>query len=173
MIDSDGKNKPEIILIASVASNGVIGRDGGQPVYLKADLKRFRQFTLHHPVIMGRKTFEAIVRKTGKPLSERTSIIITKQDGYSAPAGCVVCNSVQEAVEEGTKLDGNVFVIGGEQIFSQTIAIADRLELTEIHDELPGDVYFPKINKSEWRETSREEAEEDGMSYAFVSYERK
>ncbi len=162
-----------ITLIASVAANRVIGHDGGQPLYLKADLKRFKQLTTGHVVVMGRKTYESILSKLGKPLPNRTSIIVTRQENFTAPSDCLVCNSVKEALEKANSLDENVFVIGGAQLFDQTIALADRLELTEIHADLEGNVLFPEISTGEWKETARVEGIEDGTKFAYVSYVRK
>ena len=162
-----------LTLIASVGRNRVIGKGGGQPLYLKADLQRFKQLTLGHAVVMGRKTFESILRKLGKPLPGRTNIIVSSQKNYSAPQGCIVCNSIGEALAEARKQGGEVFVIGGAQIFEQSISLADKLEFTEIDSDLDGDVLFPEISEAEWRETSRQEGQEDGVKFAYVTYVRK
>lgn len=160
-----------ITVIASVAANRVIGKAGGQPLYLKEDLARFKQLTSGGVVVMGRKTFEAILKKLGKPLPNRTNIVVTRQKDFSFP-GCVVCHSVEEALGEAEKTGKQIFVIGGAQLFEQTLPLAERLELTEIHEELDGDVFFPAFDKKVWREVSREESEEGGVKFSFVTYEK-
>jgi dihydrofolate reductase len=164
-------DKPIVTIIASVASNRVIGKDGGQPLYLKGDLKRFRQLTLNHPVVMGRKTYEAIASKTGGPLPKRQNFVVSRQQGFSAP-GCTVCKTLQEALEQAGRLDPQVFVIGGAQIFQQAIGLAEKLELTEIKLELSGDVFFPELASGEWKQVARQVCEEEGTKYDFVTYER-
>ncbi len=161
-----------LTLIASVGRNHVIGKDGEQPLFLKADLARFKQLTLGNSVVMGRKTFESILRKLGKPLPNRTNIVVTRQNDFIAP-GCVVCGSVEAALEEAKKYGTEIFVIGGQQLFEQTLSHADKLELTEIDAVLDGNVFFPEFDKSVWREVAREEGIEAGIRFAFVTYERQ
>lgn len=163
--------KTTVTIIASVAANRVIGKDGGQPLYLKADLKRFRQLTLNHPVVMGRRTYEAIAAKAGGPLPKRQNFVVSRQEGFTAP-GCTVCSSLGEALGEAAKLDTQVFVIGGAQIFQLALPLADRLELTEIRKDLEGDAHFPELEAGAWREVGRIKCEEDGVSFDFATYER-
>ena len=150
----------EIVIIAAVAENGVIGRDGKLHWHIPEDLRRFRQLTLGHCVIMGRKTFESI----GKPLEGRKNIVITSQKGYEAE-GVAVVHSLEEAFEG---CEGTAFVIGGSSVFEETLPLASRLELTLIHRVVAGDVYFPPVGK-EWEEAAREDR--DGFS--FVTYRKK
>jgi len=150
----------EIVIIAAVAENGVIGRAGKLPWHIPEDLKRFRQLTLGHPVIMGRKTFESL----GKPLAGRTNIVITSQPTYYHEGAVVAC-SIEDALERCT---GTVFIIGGSSVFEAALPLADRLELTLIHQVVEGDVYFPPIG-SEWEEVSRDDRE----GFSFVTYRRK
>ena len=149
----------EIVIIAAVAENGVIGRDGKLPWHIPEDLRRFRQLTLGHCVIMGRKTFESI----GKPLEGRKNIVITSQKGYEAE-GVAVVHSLEEAFEG---CEGTAFVIGGSSVFEETLPLASRLELTLIHRVVEGDVYFPPVGK-EWKEAAREDRE----GFSFVTYRK-
>lgn len=152
---------PEIIIIAAVAENGVIGREGKLPWHIPEDLKRFKQLTLGHCVIMGRKTCESL----GKPLPGRTNIVITSQKDYHHE-GILVASSLEDAVGKCT---GDVaFIIGGSMVFEQALPLADRLELTLVHRVVEGDVYFPPIG-SGWKETARNDRE----GFSFVTYVRK
>lgn len=152
----------QITIIAAVAENGVIGRAGKLPWHIPEDLKRFKQLTLGHPVIMGRKTFESI----GKPLPERKNIVITGQKDYRR-GGIEVVHSLDGALKacEGSE---KVFVIGGSSVFEEALPLADRLELTLVHRVVEGDVYFPPIG-SEWKEKKREDHE----GFSFVTYVKK
>lgn len=156
-----------ISLIAAVGRNGVIGTDNKLPWKLSADLKRFRAITSGKPVIMGRKTFESI----GKPLPNRTNIIITRDENYKAE-GCVVVNSANGALD-AAKGSEEIMVIGGEQIFRIFLSQANRMYLTLIEKDFEGDAYFPEYNKNEWKEILREEHYEEGLKYSFVNLERK
>ncbi len=155
-----------IILIASVSENNVIGNKGNLPWHISDDLKRFKQLTLNHPVIMGRKTFESILKVFGKPLPGRTNIVVTRDKNYQSP-GCIIKNSIEEGIKEAKKLDKDIYIIGGQNIYEQSIDFADRLEITKIHKNYEGDAFFPKIGK-EWKETKRED--KDGFS--FITYQR-
>lgn len=151
----------EIVIIAAVAENGVIGRAGKLPWHIPEDLKRFKQLTEGHTVIMGRKTFESI----GKPLSNRTNIVVTRQKNYNSN-DVVAAESIEDAL---SKCNGEiVFIIGGQSIFEEALPLADRLEITLVNRVVEGDVYFPLIGK-EWEETSREDHE----GFSFVTYLRK
>ena len=151
----------QIIIIAAVAENGVIGRAGKLPWHIPEDLKRFRALTTGHPVIMGRKTFESI----GKPLPDRKNIVITGQKDYHRD-GIVIVHSLDEALKacSGEK----AFVIGGSSVFEEALPFANRLEITQIHRVVEGDVYFPAIG-GEWIEKKREDYE----GFSFVSYVKK
>ncbi|HLC61423.1 MAG TPA: dihydrofolate reductase [Candidatus Nanoarchaeia archaeon] len=156
-----------ISLIAAVGKNNVIGTDNKLPWKLSADLKRFKAITSGKPVVMGRKTFESI----GKPLPNRTNIIITRDKNYKAD-GCVVVHSAEEALN-AAKGNAEIMIIGGEQIFKEFLPIANKLYLTIIDKDFEGDSYFPEYDKSEWKEVSREEHEGEGLKYAFADLERK
>lgn len=158
-----------ISLIAAVAANRVIGRDNDLPWHLPEDLRRFKRLTMGHMMIMGRKTLDSI---GGRPLPGRPTIVITRQEGYASP-GVTVAHSVDEALAQAQ--GDEVFVAGGEEIFRQTIGRADRLYLTWIHAEFPGDTRFPDFDEREWRIVEREDhgpAGEVPYAYSFVVYDR-
>lgn len=139
-----------ISIIAAMGKNRVIGKGGTLPWKLPADMKRFRQLTAHHPVIMGRKTFESI----GKPLPNRTNIVITRQPEFSAQ-GCIIVPSLEAAIEKANAAPGakEIFIIGGGEIYKQAIAqnLVDRIYLTEIEKDFDGDAYFPEIGEAIWK----------------------
>ena len=159
-----------ISLIVAVSANRVIGKDGGLPWRLPADLKRFKSTTLGKPVIMGRKTYESI----GHPLTQRKNIILTVNRTYQAP-GCQVVHTIAEALEAAGGHD-EVMIIGGAAIYHQFLSFADRIYLTEIDEVFEGDVYFPELDLEEWQEISRECAADgaaENHQYYFVVYERR
>ena len=158
-----------ITIIAAIANNNALGKDNDLIWHLSADLKRFKKFTTGHHIIMGRKTFESI----GKPLPNRTTIIITRNEQYKQD-GCLIANSLEQAISL-VKNDDNPFIIGGAQIYKQAINIADKLEITYVYDDFDADVFFPKIDLKIWKEVSRETFEEDKKNkyrYSFVTYKR-
>ena len=150
-----------------MAANGVIGAGGRLPWHLPEDLQRFRQLTMGHPVLMGRKTWESI----GKPLSGRDNLVITRRTDFRAP-GARVARSLDEAL---ASCSGNesVFVIGGAEVYRVALPKAAGLLLTEIHQDYPGDTHFPEFDRSAWRETLREpHVAANGIRFDFVRYER-
>jgi dihydrofolate reductase len=160
--------KPRVSLIAAVASNGVIGSDNSLPWQLPEDLKHFKALTLGHPVIMGRKTHESI----GRPLPGRRNIVISRNAAFSAK-GCETAASLDAALAACAGTTDEVFVIGGAQIYAGALAKAQRLYLTEIGAEYPGDAYFPEFDRNTWRETARELSRtESGIDFAFAVYDR-
>lgn len=160
-----------ISLIAGVAKNGVIGNKNELPWHIKEDLQRFKVLTLGKPVIMGRKTFESIIMVLGKPLPGRTNIIVTTNVSYKFE-GCVVCNSIGDALKKAKEISSEIYVIGGQKIYEQTIKLADKLEITSVHKNYEGDAYFPKIDES-WQESKREDKDSNGITFSFITYERK
>jgi dihydrofolate reductase len=152
-----------VVLVAAVARNGVIGVDGGMPWHIPADLKRFRRLTMGHPMVMGRKTFESMGRLPG-----RRSIVITRDRSWHAD-GAEVADSLDAAIALATGTDELVMVVGGGQIYAQAMDRADRLEITHVDREAPGDTVFPAIDPQRWQVTAREDA--DGV--AFVTYTRR
>jgi dihydrofolate reductase len=165
-----------LVLVAAIAENGVIGRAGGLPWRLKTDLKRFRALTVGHPVVMGRKTYLSF----GKPLKNRTNIVVT-QDPEFAAAGIVVapCLEVAMKVAEGDALRRGAAAIvigGGADIYSETIDRAARLEITRVHVRPEGDTMFPDIDPAVWREVSRQEhaaGPDDEAPFTTLTYERR
>ena len=166
---SDLAEDVEVVLIAAVAENGVIGDDGGMPWHYPADLRRFKELTTGHPVVLGRKTYESIVSDLGGPLPGRTNVVLSTRD-LDLPDGAVPAGSIEAAMEAARAAPGGetVYVAGGATVYEQFLPRADRLELTEIPESPEGDTRFPDRSREEWREVSREEA--DGLS--FVTYER-
>lgn len=157
-----------ISIIVAIADNGIIGDKNALLWNIKEDMRRFRTTTTGHPVIMGRKTFESI----GRPLPKRTNVVITRGDNTFE--GCEVAHSLEEAIAMFPK-EEEVFIIGGAQIYSQALSIADRLYLTIVHRNYEGDTAFPKFDMAEWREISREEferGEEYDGAFTFIDLER-
>ena len=152
-----------------MAENRVIGVNNTLPWRLPADLKHFRKLTTGHHVIMGRRNYESI----GKPLPDRTNIVITHDPNYRAP-GCLVAHSIEEALAIANS-DPEIFVIGGAEIYRQALNSADRLYLTLIHAHINGDTYFPEFDGSHWQEVERERHEADERNpypYTFLIYAR-
>lgn len=141
-------DRPCLSLIVAMARNRVIGANGTIPWHLPADLRRFRDLTWGHPLIMGRKTFESI----GRPLPGRTSVVVTRQRGYRAP-GALVVHSLEQALAACRGAE-EVFVIGGAELYAQALPLADRLYLTVVQAEIPGDTVMPEFDLSDWRELS-------------------
>jgi dihydrofolate reductase len=161
-----------ISLIAAVAKNGVIGNAGKIPWHLPNDMRHFREITLNHPVIMGRKTYESI----GKPLPGRNNIIVTRQEDYGAPE-CTVVHTLEDALkaarQEGAE---EAFVIGGSELYREAMPVADRLYITAIGENFEGDALFPEINSFEWKKISEEKGtvdEKNRHPHAFLIFERK
>lgn len=157
----------QISLIAAMGKNRIIGKNNSLPWKLPEDMKRFKEITKGKLIVMGRKTFESI----GKPLPNRTNIIITHDKNYKAD-GCVVVYSVEEALKTA-KGNEEVMVIGGEQIFKLFLPKADRMYLTFIDEDFEGDAYFPQYNKDEWKEVHREEHKNQQYKFVFVDFERR
>lgn len=159
-----------ISIIVAVTRDNAIGKDGDQLYYIKGDLRRFKELTTGNTVIMGRKTFEALPKGA---LPNRLNIVITRDSDYKAE-GVIVADSVESAMKN---VKGEVFIIGGAQIYRQTIDIADRLILTEINVERPdADTYFPQFNPEEWctqEETPWQNSEADGVEYRYRTLVRK
>jgi len=163
----------QIIHVVAVADNGVIGRDGGLPWHLSDDLKHFKACTMGKPMIMGRKTYDSI----GRPLPGRSSIVVTRDPDYRAE-GVMVVQTLEEAVMLGKNIAqtsgaSDVAIVGGAEIYRQTLADCDRVELTRIHLSPDGDVTYPDLPSSEWREVSRkDQVSPDGIGYAFITMAR-
>lgn len=160
---------PRICIIVALAANRVIGRNNALPWHLPADLKRFKSLTMGHPVVMGRKTHESI----GRPLPGRRNLVITRNRGYSAP-GCEIVHSLDEAIA-ACRAAERIFIIGGAELYRESLARAHCLEFTEIRADFEGDATFPEFSPALWRETAREiHSNEAGIPfrYDFARYER-
>lgn len=160
--------RPTLALIAAVARNGAIGKDNALLVQLPGDLPRLKRLTMGCPIIMGRKTWESI----GKPLPGRRNIVLTRDPRWSA-AGAEAVPSLSAALALAADAP-KVFVIGGAQAWAEALPLADQLFLTEINADLEGDAYFPRWDKGNFKEISRETCvAPSGLEFSFVNYERK
>lgn len=161
-------NKPIISLIVAMAHNRVIGKDNQMPWHLPADLKHFKNKTLNKTIIMGRKTYESI----GRPLPQRKNIVISSKENYTLE-GCTTTTSLENALEL-VKNDEEAMIIGGGNLYNQSIKYADKLYLTFIDLEVEGDTFFPDFEKLTISELSREKLladEKNVYDYEFVEYE--
>lgn len=160
----------KISLIVAMASNRGIGLNGQMPWHLSADLKRFKQITLGAPILMGRKTFEAI----GRPLPGRENIVISRHQDYQQ-AGCRVFSDLEAALAAYKNHD-ELFVIGGATLYQALLPQADHLYLTEIDRDFVCDTFFPELNAADWQELRREEIKDDpsvDFNYRFLSLQRR
>lgn len=162
----------KIILIAAKAKNNIIGKDNQLIWKLSADLKRFKNLTSGHYILMGRKTYQSL----GKPLPNRTHIIISRNPDFSAPEGHYTFSSVEDAFIFCNKVGvEKLFIIGGGQIYQETLNLCDQLEITEVEASPEGDTYFPEIDREIWKETGREGHPADDKNeypFSFVTYEK-
>jgi dihydrofolate reductase len=166
----------EIVLIAAVADNGVIGSAGAIPWRQKTDQQRLKAMTMGKPVVMGRKTFLSLRR----PLPGRTNIVVTRDANFRGP-GAVVTTSLSDAraVATGDALRRSVTeiaVIGGAEIYAQWMDVADRLEITEVHARTEGDTYFAAIEPADWEEVARvrnSSGPDDSADFSYVTYRRR
>ena len=160
------------IIMAAIAKNNVIGKDNNLIWHLPADLRFFKQTTKGHTLIMGRKTFESL----GNPLPHRDSLVVTRNKDYTSD-GITVFHSLENALAYAEKKGlEKVFILGGGEIYRQSMDIADKMIITEVHEEFDGDTNFPEIDKDTWKEISREEHKADEKNkydFAFVEYVRK
>lgn len=142
-------------IIVAISENNVIGKDNDLIWHLPRDLKHFKETTIGHYVIQGRKTYESY----GKPLPNRTNVIITRDKDYTAE-GCIVVHSLEEAIKKAEN-DTEPFIIGGGKIYEQALPLVDRIYITKIHHSFDGDTYFPEINMDEWKLTDKRDFEPD------------
>lgn len=155
---------PRVVLVAAVADNGVIGRDGQLPWHLPEDLAHFKRLTTGHAVLMGRATFESI----GRALPGRLNVVLTRQPGWSAD-GVLVARDLDEALTLAGRVHDTVMVIGGAEVYAQAMDRADEQVLTEVHRAVEGDAVYPPFDRESWVETSREP--QDGFD--IVRWERR
>ncbi|GAB3025192.1 dihydrofolate reductase [Natronobiforma cellulositropha] len=180
MSASDLETTLELVAIAAVARNGIIGADGEMPWHIPADLRHFMRETTGHPVVIGRITYESIVAGLGEPLPERTSIVLTGQDPAALPQAdasrVVVVSGLEDALRAAERAaderhdgTGRAFVAGGATVYEQFLPATDRLLLTEVDATPEGDTTFPAWERDEWREVSRD----DRDGFAFLEYVRR
>jgi dihydrofolate reductase len=166
-------------LIVAMAKNRTIGLDGAMPWHIPEDLKFFKRVTMGHPVIMGRKTYQSI----GAALPGRTNIVVTRNKDFEAADADVVHDLSEaltkaKATEELWRPDGGreeIFVIGGADIYGQALPEAQRIYMTEVHQEHPGDAFFPELAEGEWKETDRQDRDPEtlgGSAYSLVILDR-
>lgn len=154
-------------IIVAIASNGGIGKNNELLWHLKADLKHFKAITTGHTILMGRKTFESI----GRPLPNRRNIVISSQNAFAID-GVEVFHSLEEALE-AVKSEEEVFIIGGGEIYRQTMPLASKLYLTVVEREYEADTFFPEIDYSQWKELSSERLYESDLKFSFKELEKR
>lgn len=152
-----------ITLVAALSRNRCIGKDGQLVWHNKEDMARFKALTTGKVVIMGRKTWESLPEKF-RPLPNRVNVIVTRQADYPIPPGTIRASTIEDAL----RLNGELMIIGGGEIYAEALAHADKLELTEIDKEIEGDAFFPEVDLNQWTESSRVTRE----GFAFVTYAR-
>lgn len=153
-------------IIAALAHNNVIGHGNTIPWRIPEDMKRFKEATVGKTVLMGRKTWESLPEKF-RPLPGRKNVVITRQENFSFPAGVFHFANMEDALRACA--DEDAMVIGGAEIYRQTMPLADALLITRVDQDVPGDAFFPEIDPAVWKETQREEYN----GYSFVKYARK
>jgi dihydrofolate reductase len=197
MSETEPETELDLVVVAAVAENGVIGDAGGMPWHYPADLAHFKRLTTGHPVIVGRKTYESIAARVGGPLPGRTSVVLTTRD-LDLPEGAVAANDLDGAValaaaDAADRGVDEAYVIGGAAVYEQLLDRADRMVLTEVPERPDGDTRFPDWDADAWREVDREvpadaeagadadgdtdgdtdaDAAADDGGLAFVTYER-
>lgn len=161
-----------IKILVACDENRVIGKDNQLIWHLPADLKRFKSLTTGHVILMGRKTYESI----GKPLPNRTTIVITRQADFQAE-GTITAHSVEEAILKAKSLSReDIFIVGGAEIYTVSMALADQILLTQLHDIFEGDAFFPEISPETWEIVDRERGltdEKNPFQYSFITYQKK
>ncbi len=173
---ANNNDRIERVAVVAAAKNGAIGKDGWMPWHLPEDLKRFKALTLGKPMIMGRVTFEAI----GKPLPKRTTIVVTRDTGWSFDHENVrVCHDIESAITLADEIAAQdnvneVIIAGGAQIYKIALPFTTRYELTKVHDDIDGDAFLEPLPADKWQETARETiVNPDGPDYSFVTLTRQ
>nr|AIA13259.1 Dihydrofolate reductase [uncultured bacterium] len=160
-------------LLVAASENNVIGRNNELPWHLPNDMKFFKNTTWGLPVIMGRKTYDSL---KSEPLPGRTNIVITRQQDWK-PEGIIVVHSLQDAISAAQDTESNeIFVLGGGEIFKEAIEIGHRIYITRVHAVVEGDVFFPKIDESKWKQVSKRDCfadEKHAYDYTFETWERR
>lgn len=163
---------PKLCAIVAMDENGLIGRQNQLPWHLPADLKHFKTVTTSYPIIMGRKTYESI----GRPLPNRTNIVVTREATLVAP-GCLVVTTIEGAIKTAASEQAEkIFIIGGSEIYKQTLDQIDYLYITIVHHAFEGDTFFKGFKRDEWQEVVREDHSADETNtwpYSFIEWKRK
>jgi dihydrofolate reductase len=157
-----------ISIVVAMSSNSLIGRDGDLPWHLSADLQHFKSITMGKPVVMGRLTYESI----GRPLPGRENIVLTRDIEYKAE-GCTIVHDLEQITSRCSYTE-EIMIIGGAQLYIETIPLANKLFITEVHAELDGDIFFPDFDRKQWREIERQHFDADeknDFDYSFVVLE--
>lgn len=158
-------------IVVAMGLKNEIGADNKLLWHLPTDLKNFKKLTSNHPIIMGRKTYESI----GKPLPNRTNIVVSrKKDWFEEDI--LIVGSIKEAIKFAKKIDEEIFIIGGGNIYEQTLEVTDKLEVTQVKAELEADVFFPKIDEKIWQKTNEichEKDDKNEYDFCFQTWERK
>ena len=165
---NEGNNK--ISIVVAMAINHVIGINNTLPWRISADLAHFKSLTMGHHLIMGRKTFDSI----GRPLPGRTTVVVTRNQKLKID-GCIVTHSLEEAIRSCGN-DDNIFIVGGAELYTLAMPLADIIHLTEIQQEIAGDTFFPAFSNDTWQELARERCQQavpQPLEYDFVTYGRK
>jgi dihydrofolate reductase len=165
------RENQELTIIVAAGENDAIGKDNKLIWHLSDDLKRFKNLTNNHHIIMGRKTFESFP----KPLPNRTHIVITRQNNYQVPEGVIVVNSLEKAITIA-KNDAQPFIIGGGEIYKQAMHLANKIELTRVHENFDADTFFPKVDTSIWKVIQsifHDKDEKHKYDFSFLTYKRK
>ena len=166
-------DKPRISIVVAVTSkNAAIGNGGKLLHHISDDLKRFKAITKGHPVIMGRKTFESIFVMLGKPLPNRTNIVVTRDTAWHYPE-VTAAHSLEDALEKARVINSDVYIIGGAQIYEQALPYADTLHLTLIDAKKDADIFFPPYEQMFTKKIFEEKRELDGLSYTWVDLEKE
>ena len=160
-----------ITIIAAIGKNNELGKDNQLLWHLPEDLKYFKKMTLEHPIIMGRKTYESI----GKPLPNRTNIVVSRKEDWFKE-GILIVPSIKDAIKHAKKINEQIFIIGGGNIYEQTIDLADCLKITQVDFQTEADAFFPKIDENIWQKTDEihhPKDEKHTYDFSFQTWERR
>lgn len=159
-----------ITIIAAIGKNNELGIDNQLLWHLPNDLKRFKNLTSGHPIIMGRKTYESL----GKPLPNRTNIVVSRRNDWFEE-GILIVPTIKEAIKHAKKINEDIFIIGGGNIYEQTIDLADQLEITQVEAEINADTFFPKIDEKKWQkidEILHQKDEKHNYNYSYQTWKK-
>lgn len=159
-----------ISFVVAVAKNGVIGSHNDLPFYIPEDLKHFKEITKDHTVLMGRNTYNSIMKRLGKPLPNRKNVVVTHQKDFTPPEGVLVFHSLEKALNSLEKDTEELMVAGGAQIYKQLVEMGrvDKIYMTHVHKDVEGDVMFPPIDLTKWKKISEEKHE----GFTWITYQK-